>query len=142
MQFPSVPVFVCQWFLTVCASAWHCVIFKAEGSTSVTFLTPDASSRLVLWETEPWAVLTLTNEDHQLALLSAIVDSSDDAIISKDLNGIITGGNKSAERLFGYTPEESIGQPITILIPPDRQNEEPEIISRIRKGERVDHIET
>jgi hypothetical protein len=79
----------------------------------------------------------------QLLLLSAILDSSDDAIISKTLDfGIITSWNKSAERLFGYTAEEAIGQPITILIPADRLGEEPEIISRLRKGERVDHFET
>src|SRR6476660_8676601 len=80
--------------------------------------------------------------DERLALLASIVDSSDDAIISKDLNGIITSWNKSAERLFGYTSEEVIGQPITILIPPDRLQEEPEILQRLRKGERVDHFET
>ena len=78
----------------------------------------------------------------QLVLLSAIVDSSDDAIISKNLDSIITSWNKSAERLFGYTAEEVIGQPITILIPPDRLEEEPEIISRLKRGERVDHFET
>jgi PAS domain S-box-containing protein len=76
-------------------------------------------------------------------LLSAIVDSSDDAIISKDLNGIITSWNKSAERLFGYTAAEAIGQPVaTLLIPDDRQEEEPEILGRLRRGERVDHFET
>ena len=76
-------------------------------------------------------------------LLSAIVDSSDDAIISKDLNGIITSWNKSAERLFGYTAAEAVGQPVaTLLIPADRQEEEPEILSRLRRGERVDHFET
>ncbi len=78
----------------------------------------------------------------QLLLLSAIVDSSDDAIISKSLEGIITSWNKSAERLFGYPAEEVIGQPITILIPVDRLQEEPEIISRLKRGERVDHFET
>jgi PAS domain S-box-containing protein len=79
----------------------------------------------------------------QLVLLSAIVDSSDDAIISKSVDGgIITSWNKSAERLFGYTAEEAIGQPITILIPPDRLEEEPEIISRLKRGEHVDHFET
>jgi PAS domain S-box-containing protein len=74
--------------------------------------------------------------------LAAIVDSSDDAIISKDLNGIITSWNKSAERVFGYTAEEVIGKPILILIPPDRQHEEPNILMRLRRGERVDHFET
>jgi PAS domain S-box-containing protein len=76
------------------------------------------------------------------ALLSAIVDSCDDAIISKDLNGVIMSWNKSAERLFGYTAEEAIGQPITILIPPDRLEEEPKILERLRRGQRVDHFET
>ena len=76
-------------------------------------------------------------------LLSAIVDSSDDAIISKDLNGIITSWNKSAERLFGYTAAEAVGQPVaTLLIPADRQEEETKILSLLRRGERVDHFET
>ena len=74
--------------------------------------------------------------------LASIVESSEDAIISKDLNGIIVTWNKAAERLFGYLAEEVIGKPITILIPPDRQDEEIGILQRIRRGERVDHFET
>ena len=73
---------------------------------------------------------------------AAIVTSSDDAIISKDLNGIIRSWNKGAQRLFGYTEEEAVGQPVLLLIPSDRLNEEPGIIERIRRGERIDHYET
>src|SRR6185312_4177908 len=65
-----------------------------------------------------------------------------DAIISKDLGGIIMTWNQGAEWLFGYTAEEAIGKPITILMPPDRVNEEPRILARIRAGEIVDHFET
>jgi len=74
--------------------------------------------------------------------LAAIVESSDAAIISKDLNGNITSWNRGAERLFGYQAEEVIGLPITILLPPERRNEEPNILDRIRRGERVEHYET
>jgi PAS domain S-box-containing protein len=74
--------------------------------------------------------------------LAAVVQSSDDAIISKDLNGIIKTWNSGAERLFGYTSEEVIGKSITILIPPDRQGEEPIILDRIRRGQRVEHYDS
>jgi PAS domain S-box-containing protein len=74
--------------------------------------------------------------------LAAIVESSDDAIISKDLNGIIRTWNKGAERIFGYTADEVIGKPVTILIPSGRFNEEPAILEQIRQGNQVEHYET
>ena len=80
--------------------------------------------------------------EQALAQLAAIVDSSDDAIISKDLNGVILSWNKGAERLFGYPATEVVGRPITLIIPPDRLDEEPKILERLRRGERVDHFET
>jgi PAS domain S-box-containing protein len=74
--------------------------------------------------------------------LSAIINSADDAIISKTLEGIITSWNKGAEHIFGYTAEEAVGQPVTILIPPDHLDEEPDILARLRAGERIEHYET
>ena len=74
--------------------------------------------------------------------LAAIVDNSDDAIIGKDLNGIIQSWNRGAERIFGYRAEEAVGQPITIIIPPDRREEEETVLRRLRKGERTDPFET
>ena len=83
-----------------------------------------------------------TNGQFAAARLAAIVESSSDAIISKDLNGIITSWNAGAEHIFGYTAEEAVGKSITILIPPERAEEEPLILRRIRNGERVEHFET
>ncbi len=76
------------------------------------------------------------------ALLAAIVRSSDDAIVTKTLDGIITSWNGSAETLFGYSAEEAIGKPITIIIPVERHDEENMILSRLRRGERIEHFET
>jgi PAS domain S-box-containing protein len=80
--------------------------------------------------------------DLRLRSLASIVESSDDAIVSKNLDGTILSWNKGAERIFGYTPEEAIGRSITIVIPENRQNEEVDILARIRRGERIDHFET
>jgi len=84
----------------------------------------------------------LTERDDLRSRLAAIVDSSDDAIISKDLNGVIATWNRAAERLFGYSDEEAVGQPITILIPAELQDEEADILRRVRAGEHIEHFET
>ena len=75
-------------------------------------------------------------------LYEAIVDSSDDAIVSKNLQSIVISWNKGAERIFGYTAEEIIGQSISKLFPPDRLDEETRIVARRQQGDRVDHFET
>src|SRR5260370_29379409 len=82
--------------------------------------------------------------ERQKALLhsAAIVESSDDAILSKDLEGIITSWNAAAERMYGYTAQEIVGQPVTLLFMPDRQNEFMQIMARIQQGERIDHYQT
>lgn len=80
--------------------------------------------------------------EERSAKLAAIVETSDDAIVSKTLESVITSWNISAERMFGYTSEEMIGETIYKIIPPDRQNEEPLILARLKTGERVDHFET
>ncbi len=74
--------------------------------------------------------------------LAAIVQSSDDAIVAKDLNGIVTSWNSSAERIFGYSEQEVLGKPIALIIPPELQPEEFEILRRLRAGERIEHFET
>ena len=74
--------------------------------------------------------------------LAAIVDSSDDAIVSKTLEGIITSWNRGAEQLFGYTAAEAVGQSILLIVPPDRHDEEREVLARIRRGDAVDHFDT
>ena len=88
------------------------------------------------------AISTITSEPLAAAWLAAIVESSDDAIVSKTLEGIVTSWNPAAERLFGYTAEEMIGRPIAMLAAPDRENEMPAILESIRRGEKVDHYET
>jgi PAS domain S-box-containing protein len=86
-----------------------------------------------------YQTLLALNATQQIA---SIVESSDDAIISKDLDGVITSWNRGAEQLFGYLAEDVIGKPITVLIPPDHLTEEATIIGRIRRGDRVEHFET
>jgi PAS domain S-box-containing protein len=80
--------------------------------------------------------------DDLLARLAAIVQSSDDAIVGKTLDGVITSWNEGAERLFGYTADEAVGQPIFLIIPEDRRLEEEDVLSRLRRGERIKHFET
>jgi len=74
--------------------------------------------------------------------IAAIVESTEDAVVTKDLDGVITSWNQGAQRLFGYSAEEAIGKPVTMLIPMDRQDEEPVILARIRRVERVEHFDT
>jgi PAS domain S-box-containing protein len=85
---------------------------------------------------------TLRDSEQRLSRFAAIVESSNDAIVSKNLEGIISSWNPGAERIFGYTSAEAIGQTIMIVIPPDRQDEERTILTRIRRGERIEHFET
>ena len=84
----------------------------------------------------------LRDSEQRLRYLASIIESSDDAIVSKNLDGVITSWNRGAERVFGYTAKEAIGQPITIVIPENRHSEEREILTRIRRGEPIDHFET
>jgi PAS domain S-box-containing protein len=96
-----------------------------------------------------WLVagMSLDITEHKQAIeaqqrLAAIVESSHDAIISKDLNGTITSWNRGAEKLYGYTAEEIVGRPVSVLIPPDHTDDFPAIMERLRRGERIEHFET
>jgi PAS domain S-box-containing protein len=105
------------------------IIFDAQGH-------PDRMLGINVDITESWETAQAS------ARLAAIVDSSDDVIVSKDLNGIINTWNSAAERVFGYSAAEAVGQPITIIIPAELRDEERQILARLRRGERIDHFET
>jgi len=121
-------------------------IERPDGSHRQVRLSPnpifDASGTLLGAVDQMLDATAFKEADQARSRLAAIIRSSDDAIISKDLNGIIRSWNQGAQRLFGYEAEEVIGRSITILIPPDRLDEEPGVIARIRLGESVDHYET
>lgn len=102
----------------------------------------NTDGRILRWFGTNTDITDLREAEQAQAHLAAIVTHSDDAIISKDLNSIITSWNRGAERLFGYTEEEAIGRSITMLMPPDRVDEEPKILARIKRGESVEHFET
>ncbi len=87
-------------------------------------------------------VTEMKQAEQERAILAAIIESSQDAIVSKSLDGIVRSWNSGAERLFGFTEGEALGKPITIIIPPDRLHEEKNILERLRRGERIDHYET
>lgn len=104
---------------------------------------PEPERTAVADPAEGDAALAGQRRDLEAALwLKAVVENSDDAILSKTLDGVITTWNRGAERLFGYTAQEAVGQSITIVIPPDRLSEEDEILRQLRAGDRVDHFET
>jgi PAS domain S-box-containing protein len=102
----------------------------------------DSSGRIVGASKVAREITDRKRAERSTALLAAIVDSSEDAIVSKTLDGIITSWNMSAERMFGYRPEDAIGKHITLIIPRDRWDEEANIIERLRRGERIDHFQT
>src|SRR5580704_206021 len=103
-------------------------------------LQPDGRARLILLAIED--ISERREAEKSQARLAAIVESSDDAIVGKNLSGIITSWNKGAQRLFGYSADEATGQSVSMLIPKDREDEEPRILERIGRGETVDHYET
>jgi len=87
-------------------------------------------------------VVQRTRIEQDLRRLAAIIESSEDAVVGKNLDGVITSWNGGAERLYGYTAAEAIGRPVTMLMPPERMDEEPGIMARIRRGERIEHYDT
>ena len=121
-------------------------IERPDGSRGIALVDIEAvkdSSGNIVGAINCFQDITERKRSEEAALrLAAIIQSSDDAIVGKDLDGIVTTWNGGAERIFGYLAEEIIGKPITILIPPDRQKEEESIIERIRRGQRVEHYET
>jgi PAS domain S-box-containing protein len=121
-------------------------IGRPNGSRGIALVNIEAitdSDGYIIGAVNCFQDITERKRNEEAALrLAAIVESSDDAIVSKNLDGIIMSWNAGAERIFGYLAEEIIGKPITTLIPPDYQKEEEGIIERIRRGQRIEHYET
>ena len=121
------------------------VLLRADGSVRHVRITANAqwdAGRLIH---SRWYIRDDTHErlaQDARAHLAAIVESSDDAIVSKTLEGTVRSWNGAAERLFGYTAEEAVGRPITLIIPPERVQEESEILEKLSRGERIEHFET
>jgi PAS domain S-box-containing protein len=119
---------------------------RKDGSTFDVSLTispvKDPAGHIIGASRIPRDITQRKQGERTTGLLAAIVDSSDDAIISKSLDGVISSWNKGAERMFGYTADEAIGRHITLIIPPDRRQEEVNILERLKRGERIDHFET
>jgi PAS domain S-box-containing protein len=148
--FPEIPA---RWR----AIHQRCLTGAVERSDEERFERPDGTAQWIRWEVRPWRVpngriggILIFSEDisarkhdeEARAQLAAIVESSDDAIVGKTPDGIITSWNQGAVRLFGYTSEEIIGQPVTVCIPADHLDEEIQILERLRRGEYIRHYET
>ena len=132
----------------------RCLVGAVERSEE-SVVRADGTKQWVHWEVRPWGDTQIegiliffedTTERHKAEearfRLAAVVECSDDAIVAKDLTGIITNWNAGAERIFGYTEAEAIGQNIVMIIPPELRDEETQILKRLKAGERIDHYET
>ena len=115
-------------------------ILADRNSTVRVQATPPAQSPQELPSRFDFSEQSKAEEDR--ARLAALVESSEDAIISKSLEGIVTSWNEGARRLFGYSAEEMLGQPVSRIIPAERSEEEAQIVARLRRGERVEQYET
>src|SRR3984893_11490443 len=113
-----------------------------EAVATCIFNDPEAGTDKITQSILDELPLLRLQADKAMGLLASIVDSSDDAIVSKTLEGVITSWNAGAERLFGYTAKEAIGQPISMIIPLDRRDEETRILARLRQGEPIDQFDT
>ncbi len=145
----TLPNVMARWQASVASGEPFDMVFPLRGADGVfrPFLTRvmpvrDGEGKVVRWFGTNTDISAQMKAEQARARLAAIVDSSGDAIISKNLEGIVSSWNQSAERLFGYSAEEIIGQSIDLIIPPDRDGEEAAFLERLRRGAGVDHYET
>jgi PAS domain S-box-containing protein len=144
------------YYLPILYAAWHwgfrATLFAIVVSLGAawTFVVPRGepgyAASVVIFFVVSGAILVMARSarkrEESLAAWAAVVESSDDAIVTKNLDGIILSWNQGAERLFGYTADEIVGRPVTTIIPPELRAQEREILERLRSGERIEHVET